>query len=201
MLSCTSTATSVSYKMGLPQFTCVCTVVTCDGLHFQHSLGAVWDKRKKQLLHTSVGSNESTPLFPRTILCCVAQFLDFDEIHILSMVHMFLREFTKAEMRQLRCLKIGDCCDMSDTFCLMRDAMRNYNSRIFPIVAGNVIKLFGTCRYSDDTLCFLAGMDYIYKANIKRQLDTYRQSHEDRYRHILQKLFGEYLNQKLFRSC
>lgn len=200
MVSCTATGTFASYKMGLPRLTYTCTVVTRDGLQLQGNYDAAWYKRDKGLLNMSVQSNDYATLFPRTILCGIAQFLDFDEISILSLGHVFIREFTKSEMKHLRCLKIHDFCDMSDVFCVMRDAMRVYNNRIFPIVAGNTIKLFGACRYSDETLCFLAGMDRIYKLNMEKQLDTFRQSREDRYQHVLDDLFIQYLGQNLFRA-
>ena len=177
-----------SYKMGLSQFSRICTAITMDGLYHQHMYRAAWVMR----LHNQPVDIYDGALFPRTIFGGIAQFLDFDEINIVSITHTFMRCYIKSDMNQLRCLKVRDFSDMSIMFCVMQRAVRIYCHSYIPVVVGNGINITDKCKYSDTILTLLAGMDRVYKCDIECKFDTYRQSHEGRYRIILQKVFTQY---------
>ena len=180
-----------SYRMSLPQLIRICTMITTDGLCFQHMYRAAWVMR---LYNHHFDINDGA-LFPRTMFGGIAQFLDFDEINTVSITHTFMRCYIKSEMNQLRCLKVRDFSDMSYMFWMMKKAITNYGRSYLPVVAGNGINKPGQCKYSDKILTLLAGMDRLYKLDIESKSDTFRQSHEGRYRVILQKLFTRYVDQ------
>ena len=181
------------YKMGLPQLLRIYTTITRDGLHFQHMYHAAWVMR----LHNQPVDINGCRLSPRTIFGGIAQFLDFDEISIVSITYTFMRCFIKSEMNQLRCLKVRDFSDMSNMFRMMKQTVSNYSRRYLPDMTGNGVNMPVQCKYSDKILTLLARMDRVYKCDIESNSDTFRQSHEGRYRVILQKIFKQYMEQML----
>ena len=189
----TAKGSFTAYKMGLPQLIRICTAITLDGLRFHHTYHAAWVMR----LHNQLVDMNNGPLPPRTIFGGIAQFLDFDEINTVSISHTFMRCYIKSEMNQLRCLKVIDLSDMSHMFRMMKTAVSRHGRRYLPGMAGNGINMTGQCKYSDNILTLLAGMDRAYKCDIKSKSDTFRQSHEGRYRVILQKMFTRYMEQIL----
>ena len=139
------------------------------------------------------------PVFPRTLFGGIAQFLDFDEINIVSLTHSFMRLYVKSQMNELRCMKITDASDLSDMFYMMLDIISDISKYSllassdqrcqFHIEVREGIKTSGQSKYSDKTLCLLAGMDRVYKCIIEQQVDTFRQNNQGRYAVILWNIF------------
>ena len=182
-----------SYKMGLPQLIRTCTLISGDGLRSHRVYQAAWVMR----LRNTAFDISNGPLFPRTIFGGIAQFLDFDEISTLSMSHTFMRCYIKSEMNQLRCFKVQDGSDMSNMFGIMEEAVSNYGRRYLQMVTRNCLNLPGLCKYSNNTLTLLAGMDRVYKRDLENQVDAFRQNSNRPYRFILETMFIQYIEQLL----
>ena len=180
----TAKGTFASYKMGLPQLSRICTMLTLDGVHFQHMYRAAWDMRS----HIQSFNTADDHLSPCTIFGTIAEFLDFNEISIVSITHTFMRCYIKSEMNQLRYLKVRDFSDMSYMFWLMENFVSDYNRCHSLAMTYTGVDMLGQCKYSDKTLTFLAGMDRVYKFDVENKYETFRQSHEGRYGSILQKM-------------
>ena len=195
LFSATAKGTFSSYKMGLPQLTRISTMVTHDGLQYKHMYHAAWVMR---LRNQPFDINEG-PVFPRTLFGGIAQFLDFDEINMVSLTHSFMRLYVKSQMNELRCMKITDASDLSDMFYMMLDIISDISKYSllassdqrcqFHIEVREGIKTSGQSKYSDKTLCLLAGMDRVYKCIIEQQVDTFRQNNQGRYAVILWNIF------------
>ena len=182
LFSATAKGTFSAYKMGLPQLTRISTMVTHDGLQYKHMYHAAWVMR---LRHQPFDINEGS-LFPRTLFGGIAQFLDFDDIDIVSLTHSFMRLYVKSQMDELRCMKIPDASDLFDMFCMMLDTITDINRGCqFRIQVREGIKISGQSKYSDPTLCLLAGMDCTYKYVMRQQVNTFRQNNQGRYASIL----------------
>ena len=191
--------TLTSYKIGLPQLCRVCTTITIDGLCFQQVYHEAWVTRLHNQpldVNEPVDDNDG-PLFPRTIFGGIAQFLDFDEINTVSITHTFMRCFIKSEMSQLRCFKVRDFSDMSVKFRIIQKAVSLYNRCYISTVSDNNITIQCWYKYLNAPLTILAGLDRVYKFDIENKHDTFRQSHEGRYRVILQKIFIWYMQKIL----
>ena len=191
--SSTAKGAFISYKMGLPPLCRICTVISVDGLHYHHMYRAAWVMR----LYDQAFDFGNCSLFPRTIFGGIARFLDFAEINTVSMTYTYMRCYIKSEMNQLRCFKIQDRSDMSNMFCVLKGAVKNYNLRYLPITTCTGLILPGLCKYSNDTLALLAGMDRIYERDFKSQFAVSRRNPEGRYRFILQKMFNWYIEPML----
>ena len=182
LFSATAKGTFSSYKMGLPQLTRISTMVTHNGLQHKDMYHAAWVMR---LRNQPFDINEG-PVFPRTLFGGIAQFLDFDEINMVSLTHSFMRLYVKSQMNELRCMKITDASDLSDMFRMMLDTISDINQGCqFRIQVREGIKISGQSKYSDPTLCLLAGMDRTYKYVMRQQVNTFRQNNQGRYASIL----------------
>ena len=182
-----------SYKIGLPQLIRTCTMISADGLRSHHMYRAAWVMR----LRNKAFDISNGPTFPRTIFGGIAQFLDFDEISTFSMTHTFMRCYIKSEMNQLRCFKVQDGSDMSNMFGIMEEVVSIYGRRYLQTVTSNCFNLPGLCKYSNNTLTLLAGMDRVYKRDLECQLDVFTQNSKRPYRFILQTMFTQYIEQLL----
>ena len=90
-----------------------------------------------------------------------------------------------------------DGSDMSNMFGIMEEAVSNYGRRYLQMVTRNCLNLPGLCKYSNNTLSLLAGMDRIYKRDHESQADAFRQNSKRPYRSILQTMFTQYIEQLL----
>ena len=182
----TSKNTFIAYKMALPRFTRICTMVTRDGL--------LYNDAYYYALFFEAGRRTLRSLFPRTIFGGISKFLDFDEIDVLSLTHSFIRLYVKSQLTYLQCMKVQDVSDRTNMFRIMTGLVRAFNQRQLSIMFGNdnLIRMQTTNTVSDYELCRLAGMDRLYKRNIAAQVDTFRQDHEGRYGAILFQMCARY---------